>query len=169
MNIYNVNTVAGISIKSNAPSYQRPGITLDINPSTKKIIVYGDTGSGDTVVGSIALVWVIKFFSDIKKQRVGITLNQTSGRIVYNNSYVENGVIHIDAALVIDITNDSIAIGLIDVTPTAIFSISGCMMNGYWKTLGAIGGYIDTNKQIALSGQTNANQAFVLIQGTRIQ
>ena len=104
--------------------------------------------------------------SHLTVQTVTITL--TSGSVVYNNSYVENGILHIDALLSVSLTNDSTAIGTINVTPPQEFGITGVAMNGYFKTQCAVGGYINQSKQIVLSAQSSVSSAFVTIQGTKI-
>lgn len=53
VNAHNVNGVGIISIVSNAPAATKPSIEIDINPTTKKLVVYADTGSGSQLVGSI--------------------------------------------------------------------------------------------------------------------
>ena len=53
VNAHNVNGVGIISIVSNAPAATKPSVEIDINPTTKKLVVYADTGSGSQLVGSI--------------------------------------------------------------------------------------------------------------------
>ena len=44
-----------IIINSENPSSARPGLWIDINPSTKVITLYANTGSGDVKIGTVAI------------------------------------------------------------------------------------------------------------------
>lgn len=55
INAYNVNSVGIINLVSINPSSTAPSIEMDINPTTKKIIIYANTGNGSQLIGSVNL------------------------------------------------------------------------------------------------------------------
>lgn len=52
----NAANCASIIIPATTPSSVQPGMWIDINPSTKKVTIYANTGSGDAKVGTIDIV-----------------------------------------------------------------------------------------------------------------
>ena len=52
----NAANCASIIIPAATPSSVQPGLWIDINPSTKKVTIYANTGSGDAKVGTIDIV-----------------------------------------------------------------------------------------------------------------
>ena len=51
----NYNQTGSIQIDATAPSVSTPSIILSINPQTKNLVAYADTGSGYQWVGSVSL------------------------------------------------------------------------------------------------------------------